>query len=338
MPGIDREAPIRFLDVAFQPDDWAAILLKSYETDRAIQLVGPVAGLKHPRFQAWLRAKNSERYNVYVSVNAIQRGRRSRTRASIGAIRHVFLEVDEGGADILARVEARGDLPPVSYVLRTSPGRVHLFWKAEGLSVDRAEALQRQLARELGTDRAATSAAQMTRLPGFLNHKRQPPYGVVAHYQAVEAFYNSGAFPAPSIHGMHPIDASPISQPTVGPAASREEARKYLAETPPAIGGERGDYRTYLLCRALVWRFRLDDEGALQLLAEWNVRCAPPWPERDLLRKLRRARQGARRSRGDCWRLPTMDATTRQAGAGARGTACCCCNVRTQLGYPPSHA
>jgi hypothetical protein len=253
--------------------------------------VGPVAGLKHPRFQAWLRAKNAERYNVYVSVNAIQRGRRSRTRASIGTIRHVFLEVDEGGADILARVEARADLPPVSYVLLTSPGRVHLFWKAAGFTVEHVEALQRQLARDLGTDRAATSAAQMTRLPGFLNHKRQPPSCVAVDYLAVETVRTIETFPQPSVDGTRPSAAVPACQAALAAETRREEARSYIAATPPATAGERGDERTYRLCRRLVRRFCLDDRAALDLLAGWNDRCAPPWRERDLLRKLQSARQ-----------------------------------------------
>ena len=66
MAAIDREAPLRFLETAFEPEDWAAIFLKSYESGRVAQRVGPVTGLAHPRFQAWLRARNAERFNIYV--------------------------------------------------------------------------------------------------------------------------------------------------------------------------------------------------------------------------------------------------------------------------------
>jgi hypothetical protein len=162
MPNIDLEAPLRFLRTAFEPEDWAAIFLKSYESGRVVQRVGPVKGLAHPRFQAWLRARNAERFNIYVSVNAILAGRRSRTRDAIGGIRHVFLEADEDGAGVLARVEARDDLPPLSYVLHSSPNRVHLFWRVAGFSAEYVEALQKQLARELGTDPAATPPTQAT--------------------------------------------------------------------------------------------------------------------------------------------------------------------------------
>jgi integrase/recombinase XerD len=66
---IDREAPLRFLRTAFQPDDWVAIFLKSYETGRVTQRVGPLDWVMHQRFQAWLRFKNSQKYNVYVAWN-----------------------------------------------------------------------------------------------------------------------------------------------------------------------------------------------------------------------------------------------------------------------------
>ena len=74
---IDRDAPLRFLRTAFQPDDWVAVLLKSHDTGGTAQRVGPLSLICHPRFQAWLRAQNARRFSVYVSVNAIrpQRGR-----------------------------------------------------------------------------------------------------------------------------------------------------------------------------------------------------------------------------------------------------------------------
>jgi len=109
---------------------------------------------------------NFRKYNVFVSVNAIATSRRSRTRDAIGAVRHVFLDADDDGLAVLSRVEARRDLPPPSYVLHTSPNHVHLFWRATGFNRHLVERLQKQLARELATDPAATPVTQNTRLPG----------------------------------------------------------------------------------------------------------------------------------------------------------------------------
>ena len=102
MPGVDRDAPVRFLRTIFEPTDWAAIFLKSYETAGVAQRVGPVSWIQSERVQRWLRAMNARKYNVFVSVNAIASGRRSRTRDAIGAVRHVFLDADHDGRAVLS--------------------------------------------------------------------------------------------------------------------------------------------------------------------------------------------------------------------------------------------
>ena len=80
MATVDRHAPRRFLRTVFEPTDWVAIFLKSYERSRVAQRVGPVSWIQSDRFQRWLRAMNAHKYNIFVSVNAIASGRRSRTR------------------------------------------------------------------------------------------------------------------------------------------------------------------------------------------------------------------------------------------------------------------
>jgi hypothetical protein len=71
-------------------------------------------------------------------------------------------------------------------------------------------------------------------------------------------------------------------------------ARRYLGALPPAISGQHGDLHTFRVCCRMVRGFALSDTEALALLAEWNARCQPPWSERDLLDKLRRARRYGR--------------------------------------------
>jgi hypothetical protein len=173
---VDTEASIHFLRTAYEPDDWIAVFLKSYETGQTVQRVGPLSLFLEPKVHAWLRAMNARRFNVYVSVNAVREGQRTRTKNAIGAIRHIFLEADQDGPNRLADITARADLPPVSYVLESSPGRLHFFWRVEGFSTEAAERLQKHMARELGTDPAATSCSQTTRIAGYLNHKRRPSH------------------------------------------------------------------------------------------------------------------------------------------------------------------
>lgn len=292
MGAIDSDAPLRFLSRAFEPADWVAIFLKSYESGDVIQRVVPVSVAQTMRVQRWLRAMNARKFNVFVSVNAVSPGRRSRTRDSMGVVRHVFLDADDDGGRTLAQVRARSDLPTPSYTLHSSANHVHLFWRVTGFSHAAVERLQKQLARELGADSAATPVTQNTRLPGFFNHKRAEPHLVTIEYRDVTARYTPYDFPAvkapPAWNAAPRRSAPPLDCPVL------ERARRYLASVPPAIAGQHGDVHTFRVCCRLVRGFALSEEQALEALSEWNARCQPPWSSDELLDKLRRAERYGR--------------------------------------------
>lgn len=288
---IDRDAPLRFLRAAFLPEDWIAVLLKRYDTGEALQRVGPVAMVLDPRFQSWLRFKNAHQFNVFVSINALTPGRRSRTRQSVTAVRQVFLDADREADCVMDAIRRRSDLPAPSYVLRSSKGRAHVLWRVDGLSIERAERLQRYLAREVGTDLAATSAAQMTRLPGFFNHKYAPPPVVNVQYGAATNCWTALSFP--SIPAALIRRAQPVRAPLRQRMPMVDRARRYLAATPPATAGRHGDIATFRVCCRLVHTFGLTDAGAVEVLREWNGRCLPPWSEVELFAKVRSARRAA---------------------------------------------
>jgi len=288
MAAADRHAPIRFLRTLFEPTDWVAIFLKSYERSPVAQRVGPVSWVQTERFQRWLRAMNAGRYNVFVSVNAIALGRRARTRDAIGAVRHVFLDADHDGLAVLSRVEARRDLPTPSYVLHSSPNHIHVFWRVTGFDNDLVERLQKQLACELQTDPAATPVTQNTRLPGFFNHKRALPHLVTVEYRNVDVTYRPEDFPPVKeavawSQSVRPHEPPNFDMPAV------ERAKRYLTSVPPAIAGQHGDVHTFRVCCRLVRGFALDEHQALHALSEWNARCEPPWSPAELLEKLHHA-------------------------------------------------
>jgi hypothetical protein len=294
MSRADRDAPLRFLRTAFEPDDWVAVFLKSYETGRTAQRVGPIPLVADARFQAWLRWRNLTRWNIYVSINALTPSRRSRTRDAVRTIRHVFLEADHDGSEVLAAIAARRDLPPPSYVLYSSPNRVHVFWRVAGFTIEHVEALQKQLALELGTDPAATPCTQTTRLPGFFNYKPQytSPHLVTIDYQGIETVCTPADFPVPIVTPQPTTQSRPrgIARASDHP----HRAQRYLAVLPPAIAGQHGDLQTFRVCCRLVRGFALSDAEALSLLSDWNARCEPPWSERELRDKLARARRYGR--------------------------------------------
>lgn len=66
-----RLDPIRFLRTCFQPDDWIAVFLKNYQDGRVVQRVAALSWAASDPVQAWLRAMNAHRFNIYVAWNWI---------------------------------------------------------------------------------------------------------------------------------------------------------------------------------------------------------------------------------------------------------------------------
>ena len=248
-----------------------------------------------PRWQTWLRVMNAYRFNVYVSVNALTPGRRERTKSAVRAVRHVFLDADHDGLAVLRDVDGRPDLPRPSCVIHSSPGRVHVLWRVRGFSPESVERLQKQLARKLGTDLAATACSQTTRIPGFLNWKYSPPVVVTTEGIDASIRFEPSAFPT-AVRAETAVRDRSVSERT-RPSAQPdvlERARRYLAAIPPAVAGQRGDVRTFHVCCRLARGFGLATGDALSLLADWNARCDPPWSERELLAKLDHANRYGR--------------------------------------------
>jgi hypothetical protein len=286
---IDRAAPLTFLQTAFHADDWVAVFLKSYQSDRIAQRVRPVQQIQTSKFQAWLRAENAAGANVYVSVNALVPHQRSRRREAVSEIRHVFLDADRSDQEVLDAINAATDLPSASYVMRSSPGRAHLFWRVSRFTRATVEALQKHLARKLDTDLAATACTQVTRLPGFVNYKRATPFLVNIEYGDTNHLYEPADFPKPT-----PLPARKSAPVAPSTRNAVDRARQYIAAIPSAISGQHGDVHTFRVCCRVVRGFALDDDEALAVLRDWNSRCEPPWSDRELIDKLSRARRYGR--------------------------------------------
>ena len=289
-----RNEAERFLRTFLESEDWTALLLKSCDTGRAKQRIGPVAWVCSGSVQKWLFESNTARHAVYANVNALAIGARSRTRHDVATIRHLFVDVDRDANQVLLHLGRRSDIPPPSYVMHTSPGRAHVLWRVRGFDRHAAERLQKQIAAGLDGDPAATSVAQMTRLPGFWNHKYSEPYRVWVDYRDVGRMHTPDDFA--SLKSSEPLSSERLVSGTagIGCRASTERARVYLAGVPPAVAGHHGDLRTFQTCCRIVRGFALDDDEAFAALADWNTRCQPPWTERELREKIRSARRNGR--------------------------------------------
>ena len=76
---MDPDIPVRYIRENFRSDDRIAVVLIQKETHRVVQRVATAERVASPEFQAWLRHENAGRFEVYVSMNALKEGSRSRT-------------------------------------------------------------------------------------------------------------------------------------------------------------------------------------------------------------------------------------------------------------------
>ena len=164
----------------FPPDDCLAVVIKNPQKGQLIQRLVTAEQLATPRYQAWLRFENAQGADIYVSMNALRPNAQGRTKNDIAVIRHLYLDLDQNGAQALDAIRCDSGLPKPSYVLNTSEGKFQVIWKVIAHDIERAEMLQRAMALQHGADRAATDATRVLRIPGFYNRKYDPPFPVTA--------------------------------------------------------------------------------------------------------------------------------------------------------------
>lgn len=178
----------RYLQDNFRPEDRLAVVLLNKRTHSVIQRLAAAEAIAAPEFQEWLTHQNAQRYEVYISMNALAPTAKGRTKADVAAIRHVYLDFDTDGTAAVEAMLKRGDLPKPNYLVNTSPDKWQVVWKVEDFAKLQAETLQRGLARGCDADPAATDCSRVLRLPGFVNHKYARPHLVRAETLAHETY------------------------------------------------------------------------------------------------------------------------------------------------------
>ncbi len=170
-----------FIKENYRPDDRVAVVIRNRARSYTLQRLLSATEAASPRFQRYLRYENAQGADVYISMNVLKPDATGRTKADIGAIRHLYLDLDQDGDARLKQVLASDLLPTPNYVLDTSPGKHQVIWRVAGFTVEQAEQLLRSMAREFGGDPTATDAARVLRLPGFNNKKFAAPVRVEGH-------------------------------------------------------------------------------------------------------------------------------------------------------------
>ena len=172
----------------FEPNDRIAMLVLNRDLGEVLQRITSAKKASCPEFQAWLRYKNATGSDIYIGMNPLRKHASTRTKEDIRSIRHVYLDLDQGGEAALNSVRNSRVVPKPNYVLTSSPGKFQIVWKVEGMSLREAEGLLHAMARECGGDPAATDATRVLRLPGFANKKYETNFFVEVRKESAQIY------------------------------------------------------------------------------------------------------------------------------------------------------
>jgi RepB DNA-primase N-terminal domain len=197
----------RYVLENFAAQDRIALLALHRTTNEVLQRITTAETLSSPDFQAWLSYLNSQKHDLYLSMNTLKRGSRGRTKEDVDCIRHIFLDFDQNGDRAVEKLLARNDLPVPNYLVSTSPDKWQVIWKVEGFEKAAAEELEKGLVRSTGADPCVVDVARVLRLPGFYNHKYRPAYLVTAQGRS-DAIRGPDHFPKLPVD--EPVDEQPL--------------------------------------------------------------------------------------------------------------------------------
>jgi hypothetical protein len=172
---------IEYIERNYQPTDRLAIVVQNRLTGETTQRLATAEKVASSEFQAWLRHKNARGADIYISQNSFRSAARTRSKADVDKIRHLYLDLDKNGDDALTKIAASALVPEPSFVINTSPHKCQVIWKVSDISPSEAEAVQKAMVTEFGADRAATDSTRVLRLPGFQNKKYSRDYPVEAY-------------------------------------------------------------------------------------------------------------------------------------------------------------
>ena len=182
-----------FLTRCFAPGETIALFLRRENPAGILQRIVPLERALAPRYLGWLAHENSIGANIYVAANPLHSGSRKRTKESIAAVRHLYLDLDTDGEARLTSLRASDAVPPPNAVLSTSFGKYQILWRVDGFTLEQQESALKLLAITFGGDPACTDCNRVLRLPGFLNCKYDPPYRITVEYPG-DSTWNSDDF------------------------------------------------------------------------------------------------------------------------------------------------
>ena len=241
----------RYIQENFEPTDWLAVVVRNRDTHETVQRITTAQHIAGGEFQSWLRHKNANGSDIYLSLNTLKEHAHGRTKADVKDIRHLYLDLDEEGQRKLATIYEDAAVPHPNYVLQTSPDKYQVVWRVEAMPQAEAEDLLRGLVQRFGGDPAATDATRVFRLPGFNNKKYEHDFPVKLTAGTLsEPVYQGQDFkiePVPRLPGTAPRP-NLATTPALGNTQSERDwayAIRHLrgGDKPEAIIREIASYR-----------------------------------------------------------------------------------------------
>ena len=183
-----------FLAQWFDVEDTFALVLRHADPSRTRQRIVRQGDLFKSNYLGWLAHENAHGANVYFSVTSLLPDAKKRTKNSIAEPRALYLDLDEDGDRKLDAIRASANVPPPTFVIRTSPGKCQVLWRVVGFSISEQEAMLKTLTLAFGGDRACTDCARVLRLPGFFNRKYVPACPVTLESEGTLTVYSTEDF------------------------------------------------------------------------------------------------------------------------------------------------
>jgi hypothetical protein len=172
-----RYVRIQLEALGFEPEDKVAVVLVA-EGRKPLQRILSVEKLLSDKFLAFLKAKNSEGYNIYITLNRLKPEAKKRTKADFEEEQKaIYLDIDgdklgKDGFELLERIINENGLPKPTLALRTSKRNVQAVWVlSEKRPAQQLEAVMKNLANKYGLDHTQ-DIARVFRLAGFFNRKK----------------------------------------------------------------------------------------------------------------------------------------------------------------------
>jgi RepB DNA-primase from phage plasmid len=123
------------------PSDQVAVLVRNRSRQQTTQRILPAETIASAPFQSWLHQQNESGADIFIGMNPVREGSRSRTKEQIREVRHTYLDLDEEAGASLQAIRTSGNVPPPNFALDTSPGKHQVVWRVEGLDTNQAETL-----------------------------------------------------------------------------------------------------------------------------------------------------------------------------------------------------